>query len=122
MFRSLFSIHHQHGDLEPIAGLEVNVRGVMLMTSAVLPGMLVRGRGRVVDLGSGIGQRAEPRYSAYSVSKAAALRWLDNVAAGLGDDSPVRVVSVSPGLVHTDMTAEMWDDSDDLTFGSSEPV
>ena len=102
--------------------LEVNVRGVMLMTSAVLPGMLTRGSGRVVDLGSGIGQRAEPRYSAYSVSKAAALRWLDNVAAALGDDSPVRVVSVSPGLIQTDMTEQMWDDSDDVTFGSSEPV
>ena len=65
--------------------IEVNVRGVMLMTSArSLPGMVERGVGRIVDLGSGIGQRAEPRYSAYSVSKAAALRWLDNVAVGLG--------------------------------------
>ena len=52
--------------------LEVNVRGVMLMTSAVLPGMIARGRGHIVDLGSGIAFRAEPRYSAYSVSKAAA--------------------------------------------------
>ncbi len=102
--------------------LEVNLRGVMLMTSAVLPGMLERGSGRVVDLGSGIGQRAEPRYSAYSVSKAAALRWLDNVAAALGENSPVRVVSVSPGLVQTDMTDTMWDESDDVEFGPTEPV
>ncbi len=102
--------------------LEVNVRGVMLMTSRMLPAMLARGSGRIVDLGSGIGQRAEPRYSAYSVSKAAALRWLDNVAAALGDDSPVRVVSVSPGLVQTDMTSSMWDDSDDIEFGPTEPV
>ena len=64
------------------------MRGVMLMTSAVLPGMVERGVGRIVDLGSGIGQRAEPRYSAYSVSKAAALRWLDNVAVGLGRSCP----------------------------------
>ena len=102
--------------------IEVNVRGVMLMTSAVLPGMVERGVGRIVDLGSGIGQRAEPRYSAYSVSKAAALRWLDNVAVGLGPESPVRVVSVSPGLVHTDMTVTMWDESDEVEFGPTEPV
>ncbi len=102
--------------------LEVNVRGVMLMTSAVLPGMLARGAGRVVDLGSGLGRRAEPRFSAYSVSKAAALRWLDNVATALGEESPVRVVSVSPGLVRTDMTDTMWDDSDDVTFGEATPV
>jgi NAD(P)-dependent dehydrogenase (short-subunit alcohol dehydrogenase family) len=102
--------------------IEVNVRGVMLMTAAVLPGMIARGRGRVVDLGSGIGLRAEPRYSAYSVSKAAALRWIDNVAAALGPDSPIRVVSVSPGLVRTDMTETMWDAADDVAFGSTEPV
>ena len=102
--------------------MEVNVRGVVLMTSAVLPAMLARGSGRVVDLGSGLGQRAEPRYSAYSVSKAATLRWLDNVAAALGDESPVRVVSVSPGLVHTDMTASMWDPEDAVEFGSTESV
>lgn len=102
--------------------LEVNVRGVMLMTSAVLPQMLARGQGRVVDLASGIGLRAEPRYSAYSVSKAAALRWLDNVVKGLPADAGVRLVSVSPGLVRTDMTESMWTDADDVTFGSSEPV
>jgi NAD(P)-dependent dehydrogenase (short-subunit alcohol dehydrogenase family) len=102
--------------------IEINLRGVVLMTSAVLPAMVARGTGRVIDLGSGIGRRAEPRYSAYSVSKAATLSWLDNVAAGLGDDSPVRVVSVSPGLVHTDMTETMWDESDGVEFGPTEPV
>lgn len=102
--------------------MEVNLRGVMLMTSAVLPGMVERGSGRVIDVGSGAGQRAEPRYSAYSVSKAAALRWMDNVATGLGDDSPVRVVSASPGLVRTDMTETMWGSADDVDFGSLDPM
>jgi len=48
--------------------MEVNRRGVGLMTSAVQRGRIERGRGRVIDVGSGAGQRAEPRYSAYSVS------------------------------------------------------
>ncbi len=102
--------------------MEVNLRGIMLMTSAVLPGMVERGSGRVIDVGSGAGQRAEPRYSAYSVSKAAALHWMDNVATGLGDDSPVRVVSASPGLVRTDMTETMWGSADDVDFGSLDPM
>ena len=102
--------------------MAVNIRGVMLMTSAVLPGMVERGSGRVIDVGSGAGRRAEPRYSAYSVSKSAALRWMDNVAAALGDDSPVRVVSASPGLVRTDMTETMWGPAVGVDFGSLDPM
>lgn len=102
--------------------MEVNLRGVVLMTSAVLPAMTERGSGRVVDVGSGAGRRAEPRYSAYSVSKSAALHWMENVVAALGDDSPVRVVSASPGLVQTDMTQTMWGSADDVDFGSLDPM
>ncbi len=102
--------------------MEVNLRGVVLMTSAVLPGMLERGSGRVVDVGSGAGQRAEPRYSAYSVSKSAALRWMDNVVAALPDESPVRLVSASPGLVRTDMTETMWGPPGDVEFGTVDPM
>ena len=32
------------------------------------------------------------------------------------------MVNVSPGVVRTDMTEEMWDESDDIEFGSTEPV
>jgi NAD(P)-dependent dehydrogenase (short-subunit alcohol dehydrogenase family) len=102
--------------------IEVNLRGVMLMTSAVLPAMLERGSGRVIDLGSGMGQRPVPRYSGYSVSKAAALRWLENVAAALGDETGVRVVSVSPGVVRTDMTEAMFDPDEGVEFGDVGPV
>jgi 3-oxoacyl-[acyl-carrier protein] reductase len=102
--------------------MEVNVRGVALVTSAVLPGMIERGSGRVVLLGSGMGHRIEPRYAAYSVSKTAAQRWIEHVAAALGDDSPVAVVTASPGLVRTDMTETMWDDTDDLSWASTEPI
>ncbi|MGH3446173.1 MAG: SDR family NAD(P)-dependent oxidoreductase [Nocardioidaceae bacterium] len=102
--------------------VEVNLRGVMLMSSAVLPGMLDRRSGRIIDVSSGTGQRAEPRYSAYSVSKSAALRWTDNVVAGLGEDSPVRVVSASPGLVRTDMTETMWGPAGTVEFGSIDPM
>jgi 3-oxoacyl-[acyl-carrier protein] reductase len=102
--------------------MEVNVHGPVLLAQAVLPGMLERGGGRILELASGVGLRPEPRYSAYSVSKAALLRWVDNLAEGLGSDSGVHVLAASPGLVRTDMTEEMWGDLPDSAYGSVEPI
>ena len=47
---------------------------------------------------------------------------MDHVVAALGEESPVSVVTASPGLVHTDMTEKMWDDTDDLDWVSTEPI
>jgi 3-oxoacyl-[acyl-carrier protein] reductase len=102
--------------------METNLFGPMLLAHEVVPRMLRRGSGRVLEMASGIGLRAEPSYSAYSVSKAALLRWVDNLAAGLGDDSGVRVLAASPGLVRTDMTEGMWGDLPDSAYGSAEPI
>lgn len=89
--------------------LETNVRGVFLLDHAVLPGMVRRGRGRVLHVGSGMGQRPRPHgeWSAYSSSKAAVARLTDSLAAAL-DGTGVMVLEVSPGLVRTDMTETMW--------------
>ncbi|HET7325759.1 MAG TPA: SDR family oxidoreductase [Nocardioidaceae bacterium] len=102
--------------------VEVNLRGPLLLTEAVLPTMLERGRGRILEMASGVGLRAEPGYSAYSVSKAALLRWVDNLAAGLGPDSGVRVLAASPGLVRTDMTEGMWEGLADSAYGSADAI
>ena len=82
--------------------LETNLRGPMLMCHALLPQMIERGGGRVVNLNSLAGMRAMPTVSAYSVSKAALARLTDNLAAGL-EGTGVHVFDLSPGLVHTEM-------------------
>lgn len=83
--------------------VEVNLRGPALALHAALPGMVRRGAGRIVVLGSGMGARPTPGASAYAASKAAVARLVDSVAGELAGTGVV-VLTVSPGMVATDMT------------------
>jgi 3-oxoacyl-[acyl-carrier protein] reductase len=87
--------------------IETNVRGPFLLAQAVLPAMTRRGRGRLLLVGSGMGLRPQPLWSAYGVSKAAGSRFTDSLAAAL-EGTGVTVLEMSPGLVRTDMTETMW--------------
>lgn len=60
--------------------VEVNLRGPFLCTRAVLPGMISRRKGRIVNIASNVGIRPAPYATAYSCSKAALLRFTDSVA------------------------------------------
>ena len=97
--------------------VETNLRGVLLLDHAVVPAMVERARGRVLHVGSGMGQRPRPRgeWSAYSVSKAGLARLTDSLASGL-DGTGVTVLEMSPGLVRTDMTETMWGPADEQTW------
>jgi NAD(P)-dependent dehydrogenase (short-subunit alcohol dehydrogenase family) len=86
--------------------VETNLRGPLLVTAAVLPGMLHRGGGRIVNLNSGFAYRRTSAYTGYAVSKAALARFTDLLAFQYAD-AGVRVFDVSPGAVATDMTAGM---------------
>jgi NAD(P)-dependent dehydrogenase (short-subunit alcohol dehydrogenase family) len=81
---------------------EVNVLGVHLSCSAVIPGMLERGRGRIVITGSGASYLPGATDTGYTSSKAAACRYGETLANALRDRIPVFVIS--PGLVRTAMT------------------
>jgi NAD(P)-dependent dehydrogenase (short-subunit alcohol dehydrogenase family) len=80
--------------------LEVNLRGPLYCARAVLPGMLARGRGRIVNVSTGAGFAAVPMMSAYSVSKAALYRLSENLAAETRGHG-VMVFAINPGLVRT---------------------
>ena len=88
---------------------EVNVLGVYLSARAVIPGMLERGRGRIVITWSGAGYLPGASNTAYTSSKAAVNRLGETLAASLRE-TPVRVFLISPGLVRTEMTAGSFDD------------
>ena len=92
--------------------VETNLRGPMLMTRALLPAMVQRGHGRVINIASRA--RAATRsgtYTGYAVSKRA-LSLLSESLAGPLAGTGVTVLDVLPGLVKTELTLSMpvWDD------------
>lgn len=90
--------------------MEINLRGVFLCCQAVLPGMIQRKRGRIINLGSGLGLIPFPDTSDYSVSKAALLRLTDNLAEEVREHG-LAVFAISPGMVKTDMTLDLKEDN-----------
>lgn len=81
--------------------IDTNVKGLLYVSRAVVPGMVVRKRGHVVNLGSTAGEMPYPKGAVYCASKAAE-RFIND---GLRQDllgTPVRVTNVEPGTVETD--------------------
>jgi 3-oxoacyl-[acyl-carrier protein] reductase len=85
---------------------EVNVLGVHLCCRAVIPGMLERGRGRIMITGSGAAYLPGGESTAYAPSKAAVCRYGEMLANELAGGIPV--FFFSPGLVQTELTASAF--------------
>ncbi len=85
--------------------MDVNFRGPLYCSRALLPKMVERGRGRVVNVSSSAGFAAWPMLSSYAVSKAALYRLTENLAAETRGDG-VYVFAISPGLVRTAMSED----------------
>lgn len=83
--------------------LDTNVEALMWVTRAVLPGMIDRGRGDVVNIGSIAGREAYPGGAAYCASKAAVHQLTDALRADLLGTG-VRVALIEPGLVETEFS------------------
>ncbi|HUN83063.1 MAG TPA: SDR family NAD(P)-dependent oxidoreductase [Terracidiphilus sp.] len=83
--------------------IDTNVKGLLYVTRAVVPGMVVRGHGHVINLGSTAGELTYPNGAVYCATKAAE----KSINDGLRQDvlgTPVRVTSVDPGMVETDFS------------------
>jgi 3-hydroxy acid dehydrogenase / malonic semialdehyde reductase len=83
--------------------IDTNVKGLLYVTRAVVPGMVARGRGHVINLGSTAGEITYPNGAVYCGTKAAERAIND----GLRQDvlgTPIRVTSVDPGMVQTDFS------------------
>jgi 3-hydroxy acid dehydrogenase/malonic semialdehyde reductase len=83
--------------------IDTNVKGLLYVTRAVLPGMVKRGHGHVINIGSVAGHDTYPRGNVYCASKAAVRALnkgmrLDLLGTG------IRVSTVDPGLVPTEFS------------------
>jgi serine 3-dehydrogenase len=88
--------------------VDTNVKGVLYVTRAVVPGMLARGRGHVVNIGSTAGHEVYPGGTVYCATKHA----VRAINQGLKMDlhgTGVRVSSVDPGLVETEFSEVRFD-------------
>jgi NAD(P)-dependent dehydrogenase (short-subunit alcohol dehydrogenase family) len=93
-----------------------HLRGSFLLCRAVVPWMVLRNRGRIVNIASGMGVRPRPEYSAYSVAKAGLMRLTESLAGAL-EGTDVHAFDVAPGVVDTPMTRSMamWQGFEDWT-------
>lgn len=83
--------------------IDTNVKGLLYVTRVVVPGMVQRGKGHVISLGSTAGEITYPNGAVYCATKASERA----ISDGLREDvlgTPVRVTSIDPGMVETDFS------------------
>jgi 3-hydroxy acid dehydrogenase/malonic semialdehyde reductase len=83
--------------------IDTNVKGLLYVTRKIVPGMIGRGRGHIINIGSIAGHEVYPKGSVYCASKFA----VDAITKGLRldlFDTPLRVTTIDPGLVETEFS------------------
>ena len=85
--------------------LDTNVRGLLLLTAAVVPQMAERGAGSVINVSSVSGLRGTPNRAAYAASKGAVDALTRSLAIEYGRRG-VRVNAVAPGVIDTQLWAK----------------
>lgn len=94
----------QEGDIQNWEEMiDTNVKGLLYVTRTLLPGMVERNRGHIINIGSIAGHQAYPGGNVYCATKAA----VRSLTEGLKMDllgTPIRVSSVDPGTVETDFS------------------
>lgn len=88
--------------------IDTNVSGLLFVTAEVLPKMVARGSGQIINIGSIAGHQTYPGGTVYCATKAA----VDRITQGIRLDiigTGVRVSSVDPGVVETEFNAVRFD-------------
>jgi 3-oxoacyl-[acyl-carrier protein] reductase len=86
--------------------IDINLTGVFLSNRAVVPGMVKRGWGRIVNIASVAGKEGNPNASAYSASKAGVIGLTKSLGKELAT-SGVLVNCVAPAVVKTELFSQM---------------
>jgi NAD(P)-dependent dehydrogenase (short-subunit alcohol dehydrogenase family) len=84
--------------------VEVNLRGTLLCCHAILPSMIARRRGRIVNVASAAAGMSLPMATSYACAKASVVQFTDALAASVSEYG-ISAFSISPGPTRTAMTA-----------------
>ena len=103
------------------AALEVNVVGPLRLTKLVVPSMVLRGEGLVVNVTSDAAVEAYPGWGAYGSTKAA-LEQMGRILGAELEGTGVRVITVDPGEMNTRMHADALPDADPSSLLSPDVV
>ena len=96
--------------------IQVNLLGTYYVTKAVLPGMIERKSGDIINISSSAGQKGAPVTSAYSASKFAVLGLTESLMLEVRKHN-IRVTALTPSTVATDLAIDT-----NLTDGNPEKV
>lgn len=83
--------------------IDTNIKGLLAMTRLVVPGMVRRNRGHIINIGSIAGEAAYAGGSVYCATKAAVKTLSDGLRIDLVD-TPLRVTNIKPGMVETNFS------------------
>lgn len=83
--------------------IDTNIKGLLNITRLITPGMVQRGVGHIINIGSIAGDAAYPGGSVYCATKAAVKTLSDGLRQDLVD-TPLRVTNIKPGLVETNFS------------------
>ncbi|MBO7378576.1 MAG: SDR family NAD(P)-dependent oxidoreductase, partial [Bacteroidales bacterium] len=83
--------------------IDTNIKGLLTMTRLVVPGMVERNRGHIINIGSVAGDAAYAGGNVYCVTKAAVKTLSDGLRIDVADTA-VRVTNLKPGLVETNFS------------------
>ena len=89
----------------------LNAHSVLNMARAVVPSMLERGRGRIVNIGAGAGQKGMGQMGAYSASKSVVIRLTESMAEELKADG-INVNCILPSIIDTPRNRQDMPDAD----------
>ncbi|WP_421890683.1 SDR family NAD(P)-dependent oxidoreductase [Marinoscillum sp.] len=86
------------------AMIDINVKGLLYVSNAIIPGMVSRQKGHIINIGSVAGVEVYPKGNVYNASKFA----VDAISKGMRQDlitEGIKVSEIKPGLVQTEFSA-----------------
>jgi NAD(P)-dependent dehydrogenase (short-subunit alcohol dehydrogenase family) len=98
--------------------MDINLTGSFLCSQAVLPGMVERRRGSIINIASAAGIRGFSSRNIYNISKAGVIMFTKVMARDLGKHN-IRVNAIAPSIIKTDLTRGMWENQQALNAEAS---